>query len=90
MRFHKDSHEARRVDPHDYDGMCDLVAWCGGRAVDDEDHVIAMPTPAGEVYVQAGDWIIRDAKSGRFHVYRHPEWHPIMDGWPWFLPRDDE
>lgn len=84
MRFHKDGHEARRVDPHDYDGMCDLISWCGGQAIDDEDYLLIVPIPGGEVRARDRDWIIRDA-NGSFHVHGEPDWRPIVDPWPWFL-----
>lgn len=84
MKYYKDGHEARRVDAYDYDRLCALAAWCGGRAIDEDDDVIALPTPTGEARAQHADWIIQDA-AGVFHVYAHPEWRPIADGWPWFL-----
>lgn len=90
MKFLKDGHEARRVDVHDHDGLCELIAWCGGRAVDEDEFVIAVPTPLGEdAWAKDQDWLIRDI-TGVFYVYRHPDWRPIVDGWPWFLSRADE
>jgi hypothetical protein len=86
--FRKDGHEARRVNTHDYDGLCQLVAWCGGRAIDDGDYVIALSTPIGEATVRHHDWVIRDV-AGTFHVYRCPEWRPIADPWPWFLTQTE-
>jgi len=58
--------EARQVDPLDYDGMCELVAWCGGVAVDIGGHVVAIDTLEGRMYVDPGDWIIKGVK-GEFY-----------------------
>jgi hypothetical protein len=93
MRYHKDGMEARQVDVFDYDRLCSLVAWTKGRAVDD-DHVgidlstadggmvIELSTADGrDAYARHRDWVIR-AKDGRFHVYKHADWRPIVDGWP--------
>lgn len=89
MRFRHNGHEARRVNARDYDGMRELVTWCGGRAIDDNEYVIALPTPVGEATVRHDDWVIRDM-TGTFHVYRCPEWRPIVDPWPWFLAHADQ
>lgn len=51
---------ARRVDASEYDDLCEIVAWCNGRAVGHDGHLIAIDTPAGEMYADDGDWIIRE------------------------------
>lgn len=58
--------EAWQVDSQDYDGLCDLVAWCGGRAVGWDGHLIAIDTLEGTMYADNGDWIIRGVK-GEFY-----------------------
>lgn len=62
--------EAVRVDAEDYDGMCEIVRWCGGRAVGAEDdngqHVIAIDTLEGTMFADPGDWIIKGIK-GEFY-----------------------
>lgn len=85
MRFLHDGHEARRVDVQDYDGMCALVSWCGGEAIDDGEYVITVPIPDGAIRVKDHDWVFRDGTTGLFHVLRDPGWRPMRDPWPWFL-----
>jgi hypothetical protein len=58
--------EAIQVDTQDYDRLCDIVAWCGGRAVDDGDAVIAIDTLEGTMLAEHLDWIIRGVK-GEFY-----------------------
>lgn len=58
--------EARQVDTSDYDGLCDLVAWCGGTAIDYGGHVIAIDTLEGRMCADPGDWIIQGVK-GEFY-----------------------
>lgn len=62
--------EARQIDTMDYDDMCAIVAWCGGRAIDwsDEDdfQVMAIDTPEGTMTAGPGDWIIRGV-AGEFY-----------------------
>lgn len=55
--------EARLVDSMDYDGLCDLVRWCGGRAVGWDNHLIAIDTLEGTMYADNGDWIIRGVED---------------------------
>lgn len=56
--------EARQIDASDYDDMCDIVSWCGGRAVDDDgDAVIAIDTLEGTHLANPGDYIIKGIKS---------------------------
>jgi hypothetical protein len=51
---------AVRVDTHDYDEMCEIVAWCNGEAIAEDDHVIAFQTVDGNrATVGDGDWIIQ-------------------------------
>ncbi len=62
--------DANRVDTGNYDGLCWLVGWCGGRAVGEDDdngaHVIAIDTLEGTMYADHGDWIIKGVK-GEFY-----------------------
>jgi hypothetical protein len=58
--------EAWQVDSQDYDDLCDLVGWCGGRAVGWDNHLIAIDTLEGTMYADNGDWIIRGVK-GEFY-----------------------
>lgn len=58
--------EARQADSCDYDGLCDLVAWCGGRATDEGTAVIAITTLEGVMLVEPGDWVIRGV-AGEFY-----------------------
>lgn len=63
--------EAIQINSLDYDGMCEIVKWCGGRAVDSEETddgkaVIAIDTLEGTMYADPGDWIIKDV-AGEFY-----------------------
>jgi hypothetical protein len=60
--------EARQIDSLDYDGMCEIVKWCGGVALgeDDNPHVLAIPTLEGEMRAEPGDWIIKGVQ-GEFY-----------------------
>lgn len=62
--------EARQIDCRDYDGMCDIVKWCGGEAIGDEfpggNGVVAIRTLEGVMVAECGDWIIRGVK-GEFY-----------------------
>lgn len=53
--------EARQIDTLDYDGMCEIIAWCGGRPADIGDAVLSVDTLEGTVYASDGDWIIHVA-----------------------------
>lgn len=57
---------ARQVDSGDYDDLCDIVAWCGGRAVGWDGHLIAIDTLEGTMYADDGDWIIRGVKGEHY------------------------
>jgi len=70
--------EAVQIDDADYDGMCAIVAWCGGIAVDpdateymDGKHVIAIDTLEGRHYADPGDWIVRGIAGEFFPVKPH-------------------
>jgi hypothetical protein len=43
-----------------------IAEWCGGRAVDEGRHVIAIDTLEGTMYADDGDWIIRGVQ-GEFY-----------------------
>jgi hypothetical protein len=58
--------EAAQIDSNDYDGMCEIAAWCGGHTVDDALHVLAIDTLEGEMYADPGDWIIQGV-AGEFY-----------------------
>jgi hypothetical protein len=61
--------EAIQVDTRDYDGLCELISWCSGRAVDDEEHdtaVVAIDTLEGTMFAIPGDWIIKGVQ-GEFY-----------------------
>lgn len=59
--------QAVQIDSLDYDGMTAIVAWCGGRAVDDgSGAVIAIDTLEGTMNAKHGTWIIKEI-SGEFH-----------------------
>lgn len=58
--------EARQIDTQDHDGLCDLVAWSGGRAIGWNDHVIAIDTLEGTMEGGHGDWIIKGV-AGEFY-----------------------
>ena len=62
--------EFRRIDSMDYDGMLDIVRWCGGRAVGEEENegksVIAIDTLEGTMYADPGDIVIQGVK-GEFY-----------------------
>ena len=58
--------EARYVNSSDFDGLCEIVDWCGGRAVAWDNHLIAINTLEGTMYADNGDWIIKGVK-GEFY-----------------------
>lgn len=62
--------EARQVSTHDYDGLCEIVAWCGGTvswmADDEEHHLFTIDTLEGTMYVNAGDYVIQGVE-GEFY-----------------------
>ena len=58
--------EAIQINANDYDEMCQIVKWCGGRAVDEGNAVIAIDTLEGTMLADAGDWVIRGLK-GEFY-----------------------
>ena len=64
-----------RVDTCDYDGLCELVAWCGGVAVDEGEAVIAIDCPGGRELARDGDAIVRQS-SGGFSVVPRELLHP--------------
>jgi hypothetical protein len=47
--------EARQVDTMDYDGMCEIVRWCGGDAIGEHGYVIAVSNPQGRQRAGHGD-----------------------------------
>ena len=52
--------EARQVHTLDYDGMCDIVGWCGGRAIDHGESVIEIQRDDGSLrQAGCGDWVIK-------------------------------
>jgi hypothetical protein len=53
--------EARQIDTLDYDGMCEIIRWCGGAAIDRGDKVIAVRTVLGRLDLDLGhgDWVLR-------------------------------
>lgn len=55
--------EARKVNSEDYDDLTDIVGWCGGRAVDEDNHLIAIDTMEGTMYADNGDWVIKGVKE---------------------------
>lgn len=56
--------EARLFNPEtDYDEACSVVAWCGGRAVDEG---LIIGTLEGAMLASPGDWVIRGV-SGEFY-----------------------
>ncbi len=58
--------EARLFDPGlDYDMACEVVAWCGGVAVDDG---CEFTTLEGVALASPGDWIVRGAGGGHWPV----------------------
>ncbi len=62
--------EARQLDCTDYDGMCEIVKWCGGEAIGEEfpggNGVVAIRTREGTMVGECGDWIIKGVK-GEFY-----------------------
>lgn len=65
--------EARQIDSMDYDGMCDIVAWCGGVAISPEatewmdgNHVLFIDTLEGRMFADPGDYVIQGVK-GEFY-----------------------
>lgn len=58
--------EAIQINSFDYDEMCEIVKWCNGLAIDEEDYVIAVPTLEGRMMAKSGDWIIKGIQ-GEFY-----------------------
>lgn len=58
--------DAVQINSSDYDGMCETIAWCAGRAVDEDGHVIAIDTLEGTMFADPNDWIIRGVQ-GEFY-----------------------
>lgn len=58
--------EARLAAANEYDVLCDIVAWCGGRAIDEGKGVIAIDTLEGTMVVDAGDYVIKGVQ-GEFY-----------------------
>ena len=58
--------EAVRVDADDYDGLIEIIRWCGGHPVDFGPAVVAIDTLEGTMYANGGDWIIRGVQ-GEFY-----------------------
>lgn len=59
--------QAVQIDSLDYDGMIRIVAWCGGRAIDDgSDAVIAIDTLEGTMNANHGTWILKGV-AGEFY-----------------------
>jgi hypothetical protein len=55
----------------DYDQDCEILRWCGGRAVGEADGcgpdaLAIIPTLEGQHVANAGDWIIKGVK-GEFY-----------------------
>ncbi len=65
--------EAMRVDSMDYDGLCETIKWCGGRAIARDNKLIAIDTPEGTTEAADGDWIIKGVKGvqGEFYPCRN-------------------
>lgn len=62
--------EARRLG-RDYDEDCEIVRWCGGRAIGPEDGygehaMVAIDTLEGTMAANHGDYIIRGVQ-GEFY-----------------------
>jgi hypothetical protein len=55
--------EARRLDSLDYDGACEIIAWCGGSATDEG---CLIPTAEGVMLARFGDWVIQGV-HGEFY-----------------------
>jgi hypothetical protein len=56
--------QARQFDPGvDYDEACDVVGWCGGRAVEEGCEI---DTLEGVMLARPGDWVIRGVQ-GEFY-----------------------
>lgn len=65
--------EAWQINALDYDEMCEIVAWCGGVAIDsgateymDGEHIIAIDTLEGRMYADPGDWVIRGVQGEHY------------------------
>lgn len=77
---------AMQVNTLDYDGMCEIIRWCGGRAVGPEDpEVVALPgylraavfaidipaaTGGYPAYVLDQDWVL----EGKFGFFPLRSW----------------
>lgn len=58
--------QAVQVDSQDYDELCEIVSWCNGRAVDEDNHLIAIDTLEGTMFADNQDWIIKGL-NGEFY-----------------------
>lgn len=57
--------EARQLGV-DYDTDCDIIKWCSGRAIDEGNAIVAIPTLEGVMRADVGDYIIQGVK-GEFY-----------------------
>lgn len=66
--------EVMRIDTLDYDGLCDILKWCGAIPRDNDEveagvedgPVMTIPTLEGDMDAMDGDWIIKGA-AGEFY-----------------------
>lgn len=65
--------DAVQIDPLglDYEGMCEIVGWCGGRMIGQEDRLPWWPRDAvisiAGMYACLGDWVAYRADQERFY-----------------------
>ena len=76
-----------RVDTLDYDGLCEIVAWCGGVAVDEGDAWLAIDVDGSRVLVGGRDVIVK-SDSGEVSVIAGELLDPV--GWPVPGPPDSD
>ncbi|MHB1784461.1 MAG: hypothetical protein ACYCTE_17585 [Acidimicrobiales bacterium] len=79
--------EMVRVDTLDYDGLCEIVAWCGGVAVDEGDAWLAVDVAGSRVLVGGRDVIVK-SDSGEVSVIAGGLLDPV--GWPVLGPPDSD
>lgn len=63
--------DAVQIDALDYEGLCEIIGWCGGRMVGKEDRLPWWPDDVvisiEGMYARHGDWVAYRADQNRFY-----------------------
>lgn len=76
--------EARRVDCGDYDGLIDILRWCGGKPLGPDEFmspelfdgaVIEVPNGYGDQRASDGQWIVKYTGDHGYGVFDDADFH---------------